>query len=155
MLWSSNGDIDAGKGARSTQSLPPPLITVDEDGRIVVTFSAAIDGSGIGGFTQPGVEPGDVFLFAPRGVVDAGEAGIRVEGNLQIGGELLNADNVDVGGVSVGVPTDTGVSAGMAGLGNLASSSTDSATESVSGSADESNQQQAAFLTVEIIGLGD
>jgi len=155
MLWSSNGDIDAGKGARSTQSLPPPLITVSEDGEINVTFSAAIDGSGIGGFTQPGVEPGDVFLFAPRGVVDAGEAGIRVEGNLQIGGELLNADNVDVGGVSVGVPTDTGVSAGMAGLGSLASSSTDAATENVSGAADESSQQQAAFLTVEIIGLGD
>lgn len=155
MLWSSNGDIDAGKGARSTQSLPPPLITVNEDGEINVTFSAAIDGSGIGGFTQPGVEPGDVFLFAPRGVVDAGEAGIRVEGNLQIGGELLNADNVDVGGVSVGVPTDTGVSAGMAGLGSLASSSTDAATENVSGAVDESSQQQAAFLTVEIIGLGD
>ncbi|MBL4608288.1 MAG: hypothetical protein JKY01_10750, partial [Pseudomonadales bacterium] len=72
-----------------------------------------------------------------------------------IGGELLNADNVEVGGVSVGVPTDTGVSAGMASLGSLASSSTDSATENASSSSDNSSQQQAAFLTVEIIGLGD
>ncbi|MBL4608491.1 MAG: filamentous hemagglutinin family protein, partial [Pseudomonadales bacterium] len=86
MLWSSNGDVDAGKGARSAQSLPPPLVTVNEKGEIKVIFSPAIDGSGIGGFTQPGVEPGDVFLFAPRGVVDAGEAGIRAGRDIVIGG---------------------------------------------------------------------
>ncbi len=47
--------------------------------------------------TVKGVEPGDVDLIAPEGVVDAGDAGIRSSGNLNIAAtQVLNADNISV-----------------------------------------------------------
>jgi Filamentous haemagglutinin family outer membrane protein len=45
-------------------------------------------------------------LLPPRGTVDAGDAGIRVSGNLVIAAfQVLNANNIQVQGTSVGVPT--------------------------------------------------
>ena len=154
LLWSSNGNVDAGKGARSAQSVPPPITVFDENGNPQTVFPPAISGSGIGTFQTPGREPGDVYLFAPRGFIDAGEAGIQSGGNLTIVGDVINAENIDVGGVSVGVPVNAGVSSSVTGLGDVASSATDSVTDSAVG--DETQQEaQTAFLTVEIIGLGE
>lgn len=68
---------------------------------------ADISGSGIGtiiGF--PGVEPGDVSLIAPLGTINAGEAGIRVSGNLNLAAlYVLNANNFQVSGEVKGLPT--------------------------------------------------
>jgi hypothetical protein len=52
----------------------------------------------------PGVRQGDVFLFAPHGTVDAGDAGVRA--NLVVVGALqvLNADNIQAN-KSIGLPT--------------------------------------------------
>ena len=164
MLWSSNGDIDAGKGAKTALSVPPAEVqiveTKDEDGNPVIVqttvFPPAIDGSGIGSFFTPGNEPGDIDLFAPRGVIDAGDAGIRAGGDLNLGSDtILGADNIDVGGTAVGVPVSAGSSAAVSGLGGLTDAATDSATESATSGADSSEQSQTAFLTVEIIGLGE
>ncbi len=155
LLWSSNGNIDAGKGAKTALTIPPVRVTYDENGNSQQEFPPAIDGSGIGGFVTPGRDPGNVYLLAPRGYVDAGDAGIRVKGDFIAGGELLNEGNLDVGGVSVGVPVNSGISASVAGLGGLAGSATDGATENATGGADNADQAQTAFLTVEIIGLGE
>ena len=44
--------------------------------------------------------------MAPRGTVDAGAAGMRVSGNLNIAAlQVLNAFNIQVQGVTVGIPT--------------------------------------------------
>ncbi|MEJ0004663.1 MAG: filamentous hemagglutinin family protein [Pararobbsia sp.] len=51
--------------------------------------------------------PGDINLLAPRGTVDAGAAGIRVSGNLNVAAlHVLNADNIQVQGKSTidGIP---------------------------------------------------
>jgi hypothetical protein len=49
------------------------------------------------------VEAGNVDLIAPQGVVDAGDAGIRVTGNLNIAATtVLNAGNIQTGGNFVG-----------------------------------------------------
>ena len=55
---------------------------------------------GVGGF-----EPGDVDLIAPEGTVDAGDASIRVIGDLNVAAlVVLNADNIQVEDEVTGVP---------------------------------------------------
>jgi len=57
----------------------------------------------------PGVLPGDVDLFAPHGTIDAGDAGVRVSGNFTAQAlQILNASNIQVQGVAVGIPTVQG-----------------------------------------------
>lgn len=47
----------------------------------------------------PEVPPGDVDLVAPLGTIDAGEAGIRVSGNVNFAAlQVVNAANVQVQG---------------------------------------------------------
>ncbi len=61
----------------------------------------------------PGVPPGDVDLIAPLGTVDAGEAGIRVSGNINIAAlHVVNAANIEVKGSATGLPTDVTVDTG-------------------------------------------
>lgn len=168
MIWSSLGDIDAGRGAKTAISAPPPVVTIDESGNTRVEFPPAVSGSGIrAAVSTPGREPGSVFLFAPSGVVDAGDAGIGSGGNITIAAvEVVGADNIDAGGVSVGVPSvDTGgLSIGLVGVGDVAANATSNATEA-SERAGEAQQAAAAaasmasaglsLISVEVLGFGE
>ena len=165
-IWSQQGDIDAGRGAKSALSIPGLITTIDADGNIVTEFPPAIQGSGIrAAVATPGRDPGDVFLFAPRGAVIAGDAGIGSAGNLTIGAtEVVGADNIDVGGVSIGVPAaDVGsVAAGLTGASDssasAARSAQDSAGESVGDGEDAIGEALAqgalSFISVEVLGFG-
>jgi hypothetical protein len=163
LIWTSFGDIDAGRGAKSAISAPEPTISFDIDGNVTFDFGGAIAGSGIRAITtQDDVEPGDVDLYAPVGVVDAGDAGIDAGGNLFIGAEqVLGADNINVGGVSVGVPSaGTGnLAAGLTGTENMANdanSVSDQAVDSASGSNNTPISDSAlSFLEVNILGFGE
>ncbi len=162
LIWSTNGDIDAGRGSKSSISAPPPVIRTDANGQVQVEFSDAIAGSGIRGIlTSEDIEPGDVDLIAPTGVVNAGDAGIGAAGNLNIAApQVVGLDNIQVGGVAAGVPTDTGAAAGLTGVSSL-SSSVASAAESataagVAGDQNASLADQAlGWLEVFIEGFGD
>ena len=71
-------------------------------------------------------------LLAPRGIVDAGDAGIRVAGNLNVAAvQVVGADNIRVGGVATGTPVaDSGALAGAAAAGsNAAAAATRSADQ--------------------------
>ena len=161
MIWSSAGNIDAGRGAKTSISAPAPVITYDENGNATVQFPAALSGSGIRAFvTTEGRKPGDVDLFAPTGIVLVNDAGIGSAGNITIGAtQVVGAGNIDVGGVAVGVPVDTG------GLGaNLASvSSTSSSASNAVGGGEGPTQDQRAplaesalsWLDVFVVGLGE
>lgn len=124
LVWSTRGDIDAGRGAKTAISAPPPLITFDDNGFPVVIFPAALTGSGIQTLaTTPGRVAGDVDLFAPRGIVNAGDAGIVCQNCTIFATAVIGANNIQVGGVSVGVPVDTGgLAAGLTGVSNVATS---------------------------------
>jgi hypothetical protein len=129
-IWSTDGNIDAGRGSKTAISAPPPTITY-VNGVPTVTFLGALTGSGIQTLaTSPDVSPGNVSLFAPNGVVNANDAGI-VAGNLTIAATaVLGANNIKVSGVSVGVPVaPTGLGAGLAGVSAVGSSASQSATE--------------------------
>jgi hypothetical protein len=192
-LWSTHGNVDAGRGAKTALTIPPPTVTVSPtDGSITLVFPAAVAGSGIQSANNGrlssldrgplvsadddstplnsdgrtgrenffrSLSPGNTFLFAPNGVVDAGDAGISVSGNLLIAAQqVLGADNINVGGISIGVPTSTAISAGTLSLGNAASSATDAATGSMNDAIKQTAAALAegnvAFVTVDVIGVG-
>jgi filamentous hemagglutinin len=96
-----------------------------------------------------------VYLFAPTGVVNAGDAGIGSQGDVLIAAQqVIGADNIDVGGVSVGIPVSTGVSASVASAGASAASATDSSTkDNIGGVSDSAEQGSSAFVTVDILGF--
>ncbi|MFN7641980.1 MAG: filamentous hemagglutinin family protein [Burkholderiales bacterium] len=160
-LFSATGDIDAGRGSKSATSAPPPLVRVDEAGNIVVELPGVVEGSGIGVLvTQPGVTPGDIDLFAPKGIIDAGEAGIRAAGNITVfASQVLNASNISVGGSSTGVPTVTATPS--LSLASSASSSTGSArsatdaAERAASDATKSPRSTQRILVLEFLGFGD
>jgi hypothetical protein len=163
MLWSTEGDIDAGRGAKSAISAPAPTITISSEGIPTVVFPPALTGSGIQTLaTTPGVDPGNVALFAPHGVVNADDAGI-VAGNLTIAATaVLGTNNISVSGTSVGVPVQAsafGLTAAVAGGAGT------SATSAAQNSFADSNRNQAsttpladtavAWLEVFVLGLGE
>ncbi|MNQ94145.1 Filamentous hemagglutinin family outer membrane protein [compost metagenome] len=100
--------------------------------------------------------PGDIDLIAPLGTIDAGEAGIRVSGNINIIAlRVVNAANIQVQGKSSGIPVTASVNTGAI---TSASSAATSATQAAE---DMSRQQQAAarknlpsIVTVQVLSLG-
>ncbi|MGI9375781.1 MAG: filamentous hemagglutinin family protein [Tsuneonella suprasediminis] len=106
LMWSSYGDIAAGNGAKT--SIAPPYYdrSIDELANLNRSPAGLPTGAGIGTLAStPGVPPADVDLVANYGVVDAGDAGIRVSGNLNVFAiEVLGLDNIDVAGRTTGLP---------------------------------------------------
>lgn len=156
LIWSSAGNIDAGKGAKTALSIPPPTTTYDKEGNAVVEFPPSISGSGIrGAVSTPGRAPGDTYLIAPLGVINAGDAGIGSAGNLTIAATaVIGADNIQVGGIAAGVPTDTGgLGAGLAGVGDIAASAGKMAEDATRGLAEQREAEQG-YLSVEVTGFG-
>ncbi|MEO8019349.1 MAG: filamentous hemagglutinin family protein [Pseudomonadota bacterium] len=161
-IWSTVGDIDAGRGAKSAISAPPPTVIVDADGKVTLDFAGAVAGSGIRAIlTADDIEPGDVDLIAPAGVVDAGDAGIGSAGNLNIAAQhVVGLDNIQVGGSSTGVPAETSnLGAALAGASAVASSASSAAGDATSGVG--ANQSAApladsafGFLDVFLEGFG-
>jgi filamentous hemagglutinin len=164
LVWSTSGDIDAGRGAKTAVSAPPPTITFDANGSPIIVFPATLTGSGIQTLaSSDGVEPGNVDLFAPQGVVNAGDAGI-VAGNLTIAATaVIGADNIQIGGVAVGVPVDSGgLGAALAAPAAAASSASSAATTAVAagdqqgaGEQELAGDEALSWLDVFVIGLGE
>jgi filamentous hemagglutinin family protein len=169
IIWSSEGDIAAGVASKTVQSAPPTRVLIDPQSAAVVTDLAGLaTGGGIGVLaTVAGVKPGNVDLIAPSGIIDAGDAGIRVTGNINLAAtQVVNASNIAVGGSSSGAPAAPAVSApnvgGLtAGAANAAAANTAAmeASESAKEKADTTAATDAADLTpslisVEVIGYG-
>ena len=123
LIWSSWGDIAAGKGAKT--SISPQFHNYDLGNwaHLLRTPAGLPTGAGIGTLaTQEGVAPADVDLIAPAGIVDAGDAGIRVSGNFNVFAlEILGTDNIDVAGVSSGLPTPPAAPPTSLDVGDVAS----------------------------------
>ncbi len=165
LIWSSRGNIDAGRGAKTAISAPPPQLIVDARGNVRVDFSNAVAGSGIRAIvTREGVTPGSVDLVAPAGVVNAGDAGIGSAGNLNIAAvSVLGAQNIQVSGTVTGVPVaNTGaLAASLSGVSNLTGSVSQIAQQSLDtlGRSDRANAAGGpgalSFLTVQFLGFGE
>ena len=102
MIWSSFGNIDAGKGRKSSLSIPPVIFPVDRNLITQVVRSGLPNGAGIATLNRvDGTPGGDVDLYAFNGIVNAGDAGIRASRDLFVGAlEIRGLDNITVGGLT-------------------------------------------------------
>jgi filamentous hemagglutinin family protein len=161
-IWSSSGDIAAGTSAKTVVSAPPTRVSVDVQSATVETDLAGLaTGGGIGVLAAvESVPAGDVFLIAPEGIVDAGDAGIRATGDLTIAATaVLNADNISISGSSAGVPTTAAPSApSVSGLSaGSTTAATNTAAESVAQQSQrptESIDESPSLISVEVVGYG-
>jgi filamentous hemagglutinin len=130
LIWSSAGDIAAGTAPKTVVTAPPTRVVFDVTSADVKTdLGGLATGGGIGVLAAvAGVKAGDVDLIAPTGVVDAGDAGIRSTGNLNIAATtVLNASNIQVGGSTSGVSSGPAVAA--PNIGGLTSASNQGAAQ--------------------------
>jgi hypothetical protein len=123
-------------------------------------------GGGVGVLAAvAGVPAGNVDLIAPSGFIDAGDAGIRSTGNLNLAAEkILNADNILVGGVAVGAPPAAPtaaapvappVAAPPAGANSAAAANNNTAdTASRNNAAAGQGDQAPSIFSIDILGYG-
>jgi filamentous hemagglutinin family protein len=156
-IWSSNGDVDAGKGSTSVADIPPPGYVCDVNHFCTLDAKGEVTGAGIATLqTIPGAAPGDVNLLAPRGTVDAGAAGIRVSGNLNVAAlHVLNVANIQVQGKSTGVPTVAAVDTGALTAASAATSAVTQMAQNIVKNNAAGVQQRHWIITVQVEGFGD
>jgi Filamentous haemagglutinin family outer membrane protein len=98
LMWSSNGNIDAGKGARTALGAPAPVYYVDDSGNLREDITAAISGSGI-------ASSNELDVYAPHGIVDSGDAGLRAAGGAYLGALKVVCLGCSFSGPVLGLPS--------------------------------------------------
>jgi hypothetical protein len=157
-LVSQFGNLEAGKGAKTASSAPPPLIVFGKDGSITVDVSGAVAGSGIATLsTKPGQPISDVNAVAPRGYVDAGDAGIKSTGSANFNtANLKGVDNITAGsGFSNAQASATLVAAPAAPPPPPPAASGNAADDAKKSMASTNTGTALANLSVELLGFGD
>jgi len=162
MIWSDKGDIAAGASAKTVASAPPTRVLIDpQSGAVQNDLAGLATGGGIGALaTVEGIPPANLDLIAPTGVIDAGDAGIRATGNLNLAAtRILNANNISVGGTTTGAPpappppaapnVGGATAASAASAGNNASAQ--AATKPPS---DQPKDEAPSVISVEVLGYG-
>jgi hypothetical protein len=158
VIWSSNGDINAGQGAKTVAEVPPPTYLCNLDAFCLIDARGKVSGAGIATLqTIPGAPTGNVYLVAPRGTVDAGDAGIRVSGNLVVAAaQVLNADNIQVQGQKIGVPVAQTVNVGaLTAAGAAAGAVSKVAQDMANKQQNDSLGKQPSIISVQVLGFGD
>ena len=156
--WSEEGDINAGRGAKTTVLYTPPRRTYDIYGNVALAPQAPSSGAGIATLNPvPEVAPGDIDLIAPLGTIDAGEAGIRVSGSINLAAlQVLNAANIQVQGDAAGIPVAVAVNTGAL---TSASSATTAVANEAAQLAERNRPQPVrdipAIVNVRFVGFGD
>ena len=152
-LWSSNADVNAGQGPRTTADVAPAVVHIDADAFSQVSTNAAVSGAGIGAFSADtsGLAP-NVFLMAPRGTVDAGDAGVRSAGNVFIAAfQVANADAIQAQGTISGAGGPAAVNVGAQSSGEAASAAAAQAAQAATGS--RGDQIQRPLIIVDVLGF--
>jgi hypothetical protein len=162
--YTSYGSIDAGRGSRAALTITGSVKLVETapgSGIFIHQLpgvgsgiqTATYDPDGPGPLTAP--TPGDVNLFAPRGTINAGEAGITSGGNVNLFAQIiLNAQNITAAGTSTGVPVAaTGSLAGsLSAASNAGAAAVQSATDSLRGNTNPGFG--VSNISVEVICIG-
>lgn len=161
LMWTSKGDITAGAGS-STRAVPPALVyTVDSDANVLLNAGSLRTGAGIGVLdaNRTGRVNSRLDLIAPAGTVDAGDAGIRSVGAINIAAQtIIGAANINAGGGITGIAAAPAVNV-------AAVASANGAAASSSGGAPDAAEQQRrqtmsaqertpSLFSVEVLGYG-
>ncbi|WP_244108343.1 filamentous haemagglutinin family protein [Burkholderia anthina] len=154
-IWSSNGDINAGKGAKSAADTPAPQYVCDANHYCTVDARGEVTGAGIATLSSAGVPAGTVNLIAPRGTVDAGDAGIRA-GNLNVAAlRVANADNIQVTGKATGIPVVQAVNTGALTAASSAASAASQMAQDLAKNNAAGGSQRRWTISVQVEGFGD
>ncbi len=156
--WSAEGDINAGRGAKTTVLYTPPKRVYDQWGNVTQSPQVPSSGAGIATLNPlPEVAAGDIDLIAPLGTIDAGEAGIRVSGNVNLAAlQIVNAANIQVQGKSTGLPMIASVNVGALTNASAAASSAAAAAQDVlQRDRNEARKNLPSIFTVRVLGFGN
>jgi len=158
-MWSTNGSINAGAGAKTSVVQPQLQYTLDDQAVTQVQSFGLQTGAGIGILDAQGsgADQGTAYLTAPRGEVNAGDAGIRVLGNIFIAAQVVvGVENISVSGSSAGVPKVELPSLGALTSASQVATQATAGTEAARAAAAEVNKKIAedlpSIITVEAVG---
>jgi len=148
-IWSSNGDIDSGRGANTAVAAPPLVARRSADG-VVFELPATTTGSGLGILEDAaGNRSGTIGLFPAFGEILALDAFIRAP-TVVLGASIKGADNLQaasVGGAAAPVSAPT--------LAVAAPPTSESrSVESQNRQTTQQERTRNALLTVELLGMG-
>jgi hypothetical protein len=151
IIWSTTGNIAAGSSSKTIQAAPPTRVLVDpQSGDVQTDLAGLATGGGIGVLeTVTGVAPADT--------IDAGDAGIRVSGNLNLAAlVVINATNIQVGGTSIGVPTVAAPNIGsLTAASNTVAASSNAAQQlAQNNTAPAAQEEVPSIISVEVLGYG-
>jgi filamentous hemagglutinin family protein len=151
-MWSSNGNLNAGQGPKTSADFPPIVVRLDEDGFSEVNAAAGVSGAGIAAFQPDPTAPSpDVFLIAPRGTVDAGAGGVRSAGNIYVAAlQVANADNFQVGGAISGLQGPAAVNVAAQTSASAASGAAAQAAQAAAGS--QGDFVDRSLIIVDVLG---
>ncbi|MCF7750269.1 filamentous hemagglutinin family protein [Bacillus subtilis subsp. subtilis] len=155
LAWSAEGDINAGRGSKTTVVYTPQRRVYDSVGNVALSPNTPNTGAGIATLNPIAeVPPGDIDLIAPLGTIDAGEAGIRVSGNVNLAAlQVLNADNIQVQGKAVGIPVIAAVNvSALTSASSAANSAVQAAQDMVKR---QTRQAQPSTISVQVLGFGE
>lgn len=150
VMFSSNGDLNAGQGPRSASNFPPVTVRFNLDGYAEVDSAGSVSGAGIGSFKPtPDAPASSVSLIAPVGTVDAGDAGVRASGDvIVIAARVTNADAISSSSGSIsGVPSSAPAAVATPAGANAA------VAAQANGKAGGSNGDKRSIITVEVRGF--
>lgn len=152
LLWASAGNIDAGRGAKTVTGAPAPVLRLDDQGNLVFDTSGSFSGSGIAVLNADS----NLFLFAPAGEINAGEAGIRSRGNATLAAErLVNAIDIQVVGKTTGGGKAEPPAATLSAPANAIQTPTSAGPASADGEDDDKKKRRRRRnLLLEFLGFG-
>jgi filamentous hemagglutinin family protein len=157
LAWSAQGDINAGRGSKSTVVYTPQRRVYDDLGLVALSPTTPNTGAGIATLNPiPEIPPGDIDLIAPLGTIDAGEAGIRVSGNVNIAAlRVMNAENIQVQGKSIGIPSVAAVNVGaLTNASATAAQAAAAAQDAVARERASARQSQPSIFSVRMLDAG-
>lgn len=155
-LVSQYQDIDAGRGAKTAASAPPPTLEFDAFGNARVDISNSVSGSGIRTLQTGGNVPtASLYAVSPRGTFDAGDAGVGSSGNVNIvAATVLNANNINASGSVSGTPAvSTSGLGGSVAAPTVQTTKAEDVARSAMGGRDILSKA-FTFLTVDVLGFG-
>lgn len=149
-IWSSFGDIDAGRGSSTAAATPPPQVVIRGD-LVVLDVSASVSGSGVRILQKsPDVDisSAQIRVFAPNGFVIAEDAGFEAE-------DIPPPPRTK--GDQIPKPPDTTEAPPPAAPPASESDkvAANAGTNQVSAAEEGGTSERNSILTVELVGLGE
>ncbi|WDP92942.1 MAG: filamentous hemagglutinin family protein [Desulfobacter sp.] len=163
VVWSDQGNINAGMGSKAATA-SGKFKTVEVNGVKKRVYIAPAVGSGIRATATDIERAGDLYIIAPSGIIDAGEAGIAGQNVTLIADQVINAQNIEASGNSFGFTKPSESSANVSGLsggsGLADAAMLDEESSALASSQDRMNEEtpegysmEPRWVDVEVVGF--